>query len=502
MKELAKKFGPIAALFVAVLAAVLGVSHKPPQPHTFGATGVQPVLNPNWAVTAWFVDFQNSTGCASDTNSCTSATCGSAGSGIGPCATWHQINDIRWGCLGSPRGCPRFITTAHFFTDLSSVNADTDPRYVYPALEDGASLTFKAALPTPTLSATFTSVSQTQSACGAGIVNDTLHAIGNPLSFIIDTPHSARAWCDEFSASNLCNNSTFMTAVSPPPIVFTAPGIWVGAGTGSAGTIGNTDAYTQYTSLIAVDFVDLQPIIADWNGAQSNGVFIYDEKIYDPGGVGKDVVNWGPGVTGYEVRSDRIVNVLDNTTNRNEGCVNCLLNGGLIGGRNPTGNYWHMEGGEVTTNGTICNITGAGIAIDGINDFYANCSFTGGLSIGLIQFQFSTLTVGGNTTFAQLTPGYTFLHGVQGCGSSATLNLSSGVLAYDASHGGSAGIFPGGAVPTFQIGGSSLAESHSGTTPVVVTGGITITTTTLDTAASTTNFGGTAYGRSGVIKSL
>lgn len=44
---------------------------------------------PVCSVTAWAIDPQNTTTCASDNNSCTSATCG--GGGIGPCSTMAQI---------------------------------------------------------------------------------------------------------------------------------------------------------------------------------------------------------------------------------------------------------------------------------------------------------------------------------------------------------------------------------------------------------------------------
>ena len=44
-----------------------------------------PASPSSWSTTAFYIDGPNSSGCASDTNTCTSATCGSAG--IGPCLT-------------------------------------------------------------------------------------------------------------------------------------------------------------------------------------------------------------------------------------------------------------------------------------------------------------------------------------------------------------------------------------------------------------------------------
>jgi hypothetical protein len=55
----------------------------------------QPITPPAWTVHDWYFDAANGTGCAADTNSCTSATCG--GSGIGPCLTVEEMSVHRWG---------------------------------------------------------------------------------------------------------------------------------------------------------------------------------------------------------------------------------------------------------------------------------------------------------------------------------------------------------------------------------------------------------------------
>jgi hypothetical protein len=49
----------------------------------------------SWTVPNWYIDPANGTGCASNGNSCTSATC--AGPGIGPCVTAQEIIAQRWG---------------------------------------------------------------------------------------------------------------------------------------------------------------------------------------------------------------------------------------------------------------------------------------------------------------------------------------------------------------------------------------------------------------------
>jgi hypothetical protein len=55
----------------------------------------QTTTPPSWTVPKWYVDPANLTGCASNGNSCTSATCGS--SGTGPCLNASEIVGHRWG---------------------------------------------------------------------------------------------------------------------------------------------------------------------------------------------------------------------------------------------------------------------------------------------------------------------------------------------------------------------------------------------------------------------
>ena len=73
------------------------------------ATGQTPIIPPSWTVPNWYIDPQNTTTCASDSNSGTSATCG--GAGIGPIVTYQELNVHRWGCQGSPSACPDFAKT-------------------------------------------------------------------------------------------------------------------------------------------------------------------------------------------------------------------------------------------------------------------------------------------------------------------------------------------------------------------------------------------------------
>lgn len=62
-------------------------------PAAIGAPG--PIVPASWTVPDWYLDPANSTGCASNSNNCTSATC--AGAGKGPCVLANEVIVHRWG---------------------------------------------------------------------------------------------------------------------------------------------------------------------------------------------------------------------------------------------------------------------------------------------------------------------------------------------------------------------------------------------------------------------
>ena len=59
------------------------------------ASNEQPIQPPSWTIPNWYLDPANATGCASNANSCTSATC--TGPGIGPCLLAAEVVSHRWG---------------------------------------------------------------------------------------------------------------------------------------------------------------------------------------------------------------------------------------------------------------------------------------------------------------------------------------------------------------------------------------------------------------------
>jgi|SRR5215472_3230274 len=109
----------LSALVSAAIALVvtLAVGHRaaPPAP--------LPKANPpSWAVPAWYVDGANITGCASNANTCQSATC--AGAGVGPCLTAGEIIVNRWATASPTLAQPTRIT---FLSDDAEPPFDLNP---------------------------------------------------------------------------------------------------------------------------------------------------------------------------------------------------------------------------------------------------------------------------------------------------------------------------------------------------------------------------------------
>jgi hypothetical protein len=109
------------------------VTNVPPYPVPVPPNGVIP---PSWSQAAWFIDPQNTTGCANDLNAtCGSSTCtsGIGPVGDGPCATFAQVAG-RWGTYA-----PRLQQTTTI-TFLSSQPPTGDPVIIRAQMENGAAV--------------------------------------------------------------------------------------------------------------------------------------------------------------------------------------------------------------------------------------------------------------------------------------------------------------------------------------------------------------------------
>ena len=112
---------------------------------SWACAGIKPLMaagsgtagncGPACTVPDWYFDFANGTGCASDTNSGTSATCG--GAGIGPLLTVAQAF-ARWGTRFPTFNAPSHVTTLHLLSSQPAASASADPWGVFsPSAPDG-----------------------------------------------------------------------------------------------------------------------------------------------------------------------------------------------------------------------------------------------------------------------------------------------------------------------------------------------------------------------------
>ncbi|HXB28115.1 MAG TPA: hypothetical protein VNV25_25520 [Gemmatimonadaceae bacterium] len=103
------------------------------------ATAAQ--CGPACTVPTWYIDVSNTSGCASDSNSCTSAGC--SGAGIGPCLSLNQVV-ARTGSSTPiyPRGQS---VTINF---VSAPAANYGPYYFAPQLSGGGTLSFVSGVST------------------------------------------------------------------------------------------------------------------------------------------------------------------------------------------------------------------------------------------------------------------------------------------------------------------------------------------------------------------
>lgn len=164
-----------------------------PASHVVGAIARPPVNPTSWAVPNWDIDNANSTTCASDTNTCTSATCGAAGSAIGPCKTYGEVIG-RWG-TASP-----VLAQATRVTFLSD---DTEPTFdVTPIIVAGGSLIYTGTLVVAG-SGTVASVTAKNRATPQRLTVGLGQAASGFIGLVFsDTTHPSYSWVDYESSGN------------------------------------------------------------------------------------------------------------------------------------------------------------------------------------------------------------------------------------------------------------------------------------------------------------
>jgi len=255
---------------------------------SFSAQNPASIVPSSWKVPAWYIDPSNASGCASDSNTGTSATCGA--NGQGPLLTWRELNAVKWGCLGNPAACPRLLqnTTINF---LSSQLAP-DPIIFTPTIENKTSTIVQCALGSAQVVATGTlgAVTSKNRAANQALVSTFVGGALDVGEFLINTTHPSRAWTVRDTGAGAWLLTQPLVSVQAPIYQVVFPTL-VEVDTWASG-----DVVTAYAP-ISLHVSALRPTITDLDDDLTSSLYLqncgikYAPQYYSPGvNLGNDVV--------------------------------------------------------------------------------------------------------------------------------------------------------------------------------------------------------------------
>ena len=300
-----------------------------------------------WKSAAWYLDPGNVTGCASDVNTGTSATC-TANTTIGPLKSWQGLDVVKWGCRGAPSGCPR-LRQSTTITFLSAATDNTDPVVFNPQIEAMATVTMTGSLGAAQQQATGTlnvvtaknratpqqlASTFTLTAPDGGAAPTLL-----PDWLVLDTTHAAAAWLYTVSGGIL----TQPLARPASPVATATPA--------EVDTWANADAVAMYQPVTA-NLVKLAPVLADINSSTFFPQFqVVDLAVYEPNGsaANLDELTLGGNVPMVfdEVSFGRTVQLAPLDASLNTSFVNCDFLGTISGGNGSTNITVKWTGGDI-----------------------------------------------------------------------------------------------------------------------------------------------------------
>jgi hypothetical protein len=449
-----------------LLLAILTVWSCTPQARTFGASGgtASPIIPASWTVAAWFIDPANSSGTASDSNNCTSSAT--------PCLTWHQVNDVRWGCQGSPAACPRFQqSTAIEF--MSSQADNTDPVYFYPAAERGSTIQIFGPLGAAQQIATgvLSNVTAKNRATPQLLLAQSGATAIHQL--VVNTTHASRAWTYLLSSGSIYK-------MTQPEAPITVPG---GCGA-EVDTWTNGDSVTVYAP-VQVNISSTNYIQNDFNGGfNNNQIYLYNISVNDFGASGINSQLTGSIASeSLVVRGFGVGGPFDAVTTSN--CNSFFVN--AVNAFSTRGGNISFSAGALLGVSTLSNVALSGDVISaGTSSLSGTIRGGASSSTGVYIESAKILSLTGSVSGVSTIwwgPG--------------TLNVSgSGRLQYTANAATNL------LVTTLQLNGVSTGHSINTAANVdTPCGGISLTAANLDTAVSatcaTTGFGGLAFNPGG-----
>ena len=454
------------------------------------------ILPASWEVGNWYIDPANASGCASDNNTGTTATCGSAGSLVGPLQTWGELSQGRWGCPPGATYCPRFISgvTVEF---ISSQNSSShDPVYMNGAAEQGAQVTLQGALGTTQLIGTGTIAHLVaKNRATPQLLSIQVGSVAlQPGYLLVNATHSSRAWV--YKSSGTVDGGTeweISQPLTPEPVPYAY-------NDSEVNTWANGDTVHVYQpALVNVAAFAINQTNIDVVTSEAFGT-IYQLAVYDPNGL--VFSEWGDplemGVVNMiECSSERTVIFSTTPSIYGDLIANSDLIGG-VGGAPVVGPDPILYVTQLSFNAGIIGgpnapndgkVSTAALRADVIlpTDFVDNFFGMSGGYIGSVYVDTGeSLIISGSTDMTtvdfQYATAYTFLWGP------GTTNVSQNArVAYTAS--GATAAFK---TATLQMNGQTKA-CNGGPTTLGTTCNITISGANLDAAFGASGFGGNAW---------
>ena len=283
------------------------------------ATGSQPISPASWSVPNWYFDAANSTGCASDSNSCTSATCSSGG--IGPCVTVQEVITHRWGTDAPilPQTTTLHLLSAETIGQetvvLEPVLKGTTTNFVIIGTPSNAGSTFSAG--------TVTAKSRGNPGTLLQIASMPAGAVAGQL--VYNSTRSSYAFIDKMTGSTATMTQPFtastLTTITSVPQLTEDDG-WAA---------GNT---LQLETPLLFNLKSLRPQSSDSNASFSSPVtwvqgIYFPDPAPAPGDSTVTMVPYGGGMDFSNCRFDAFLLFDGHTNVYGAGALNSWMNGGL-----------------------------------------------------------------------------------------------------------------------------------------------------------------------------
>jgi hypothetical protein len=408
---------------------------------------------------------------------------------VGPLLNLHELYDHRWGCTYGAATCPR-LRQATTVTALSPQTSNANPIYWRPALENGGSLVLKGTL-TQAATATLGTVTSKNRPSNQWLTTTFTVTSGSIAvnQILVNATHPSRAYVWASLGAGVFAVSQPLTAMVPP---LTSPGVPISI-TSEVDTWTTGDSITAYT-VPTLNVVSIEPTVADFDASRSAGAYVYNVDIthFDANPFGLGIrARFGDHTYLVESIADRAIGFLGGPLAFN-GAFNVKANQSIYA-QAELGGVTVLLGGGVTASTSGCDscIFDDDFIFDGSNLYSVTSRNEGNIGVVYVGSG-STLHPRPGTLWlqAQLAGG-PFVYGPGGI----TIP-SQGHLRYPSGAGAAASAFLlSGGIKMLNVGGAAgtTACNHTGANPDVITCGITISPTNLDTAVTSGGFGGNAF---------